>query len=235
MEQSSPLGVPPSGGPALAKSNPEPAKAGTPNDWPARLEKLLALDAADGIDADEQAVLETCLSPEEARALLERLDNLRACDPAVGSGAFPVGLLHEVLNLRRLCETRSRGRDPVDGDRNWLYDTKARIIERVIYGVDIQERAIEICKLRLWLSLMVDFDPGVNIENCSAKAFADALKKIPALPNLDFKIRRDNSLVDMVRGHPVNMKPGRADEKGMLPPSSTNSSPPSASFTTPTR
>ena len=55
------------------------------------------------------------------------------------SERIPVGLLHEVLNLRRLCETRSRGRDPVEGDRNWLYDTKARIIERVLYGVDIQE------------------------------------------------------------------------------------------------
>ena len=90
--------------------------------------------------------------------------------------------------------------------------------ERVIYGVDIQERAIEICKLRLWLSLMVDFDPGVNIENCSAKAFGDALKKIPALPNLDFKICRANSLVDMVRGHPLNLKHGGPDQKGMLPP-----------------
>jgi hypothetical protein len=188
------------------------------NHWPARLEKLLALDASDGVVAEDQALLDTCLAPEEARALLERLDNLRACDPAVGSGAFPVGLLHQVLNLRRLCETRSRGRDPVEGDRNWLFDTKARIIERVLYGVDIQERAIEICKLRLWLSLMVDFDPGVDIDRCSAKAFAEALKKIPALPNLDFKIRRANSLIDMVRGHPVNMTHGGADKEGMLRP-----------------
>src|SRR5207247_2164353 len=59
---------------------------------------------------------------------------------------------------------------------------------------------------------------GVNIDNCSAKAFGDALKKIPALPNLDFKIRRANSLIDMVRGHPVNMKRDATDEKGMLPP-----------------
>jgi hypothetical protein len=198
--------------------SPRPSPPGEGADWPARLEKLLALDASDGIDADQHAILDRCLESEEARALLERLDNFRACDPAVGSGAFPVGLLHEVLNLRRLCETRSRGRDPVEGDRNWLYDTKARIIERVLYGVDIQERAIEICKLRLWLSLMVDFDPGVDIETCSAKAFGDALKKIPALPNLDFKIRRANSLIDMVRGHPVNMKNDGADEKGMLPP-----------------
>ena len=188
------------------------------DNWPGRLEKLLALDTSDGIDADELATLESCLAPEEARALLERLDNLRACDPAVGSGAFPVGLLHELLNLRRLCETRSRGRDPIAGDRNWLFDAKARIVERVIYGVDLQERAIEICKLRLWLSLMVDFDPGVDIENCSQKAFADALKKIPALPNLDFKIRRANSLVDMVRGHPVNLKLEAPDDSGMLAP-----------------
>src|SRR5213076_197736 len=112
---------------------------------------------------------------EQGAVLLDGLATLRACDPAVGSGAFPIGLLLELLNLARLCETRARGRDPVEGDRTWLYETKKRIIERVIYGVDIQERAIEICKLRLWLSLMVDFDPGVNIENCSAKAFGDAL------------------------------------------------------------
>lgn len=188
------------------------------HNWPDRLEKLLALDASDGLDDDDLAKLESCFLPEEARALLERLDNLRACDPAVGSGAFPVGLLHELLNLRRLCEIRSRGRDPVEGDRNWLFDTKARIIERVIYAVDIQERAVEICKLRLWLSLMVDFDPGVDIEHCSQKAFVDALKKIPALPNLDFKIRRANSLVDIVRGYPLNLKLYDADDTGILPP-----------------
>ena len=69
-----------------------------------------------------------------------------------------MGLLHEMINLIRLCETRARGKDPVEQDLAWLYDTKKRIIERVLYGVDIQERAIEICKLRLWLSLMVDHD-----------------------------------------------------------------------------
>ncbi len=133
-----------------------PPDASNPKDWPQRLEKLLALDASDGIDPGERAALDACLTPEEARAILDRLDEFRACDLAVGSGAFPVGLLHELLNLRRLCETRSRGKDPAEADSDWLYETKARIIERCLYGVDIQERAIEICKLRLWLSLMVD-------------------------------------------------------------------------------
>jgi len=173
------------------------------SDWPSRLEKLLAIDASDGIDDAERAILDECLTPEEAKALLDRLDKLRACDPAVGSGAFPVGLLHELVNLMRLCETRSRGKDPVLGNSNWLYETKSDIIRHVIYGVDIQERAVEICKLRLWLSLMVDFDIGVDVDNCSRSAFRAALKNITPLPNLDYKIRRADSLIDQVCGHPV--------------------------------
>jgi type I restriction-modification system DNA methylase subunit len=167
--------------------------------------KLLTIDASDGIDADERAVLDECLSPEQAKALRDDLDNLRACDPAVGSGAFPLGLLHELVNLSRLCEARSRGRDPVEVDVDWLYNTKSRFIERVIYGVDIQERAVEICKLRLWLSLMVDLDIGVDVDDCSASAFRSALKrKVTPLPNLEYKIRRADSLIDRIHGEQVN-------------------------------
>ena len=197
----------------LEQFPPDPARAA---DWPQRLEKLLALDASDGLDDSERAVLNDCLTAEEARALLDRLDDLRACDPAVGSGAFPVGLLHELVNLIRLCETRSRGKDPVETDSEWLYNTKSRIIQRVLYGVDIQERAIEICKLRLWLSLMVDCEIGVDVDDCSATAFRDALKKkVTPLPNLDFKIRRANSLIDMVRGHPIKF-PREISDDNML-------------------
>ncbi len=137
--------------------------------------------------------------------MADRLYDLRACDPGVGSGAFPVVLLHELVNLARLCETRARGKDPVAADPRWLFDTKTRFIERCLYGVDLQERAIAICKLRLWLALVVDYPPDVDTENCERQSFHDALKKLPALPNLDFKIRRANSLVDMIRGQPVPM------------------------------
>jgi len=116
-----------------------------------------------------------------------------------------MGLLHELLNLLRLGETRARGQDPVEGDRAWLYETKKRIIERVIYGVDIQDRAIEICKLRLWLSLMVDHDLGVNPFRCERRAFQGALRKLEPLPNLDFKIRRANSLRDTIHGEAVSL------------------------------
>ena len=180
--------------------------------------KLLAIDAADGIDADERAMVDECLTPDHARQLLDDLDNLRACDPAVGSGAFPLGLLHELVNLSRLCETRSRGRDPVEVDIDWLYNTKSRFIQRVIYGVDIQERAVEICKLRLWLSLMVDLDIGVDVDDCSASAFRAALRrKVTPLPNLDYKIRRADSLIDRIHGEQVNFSNIDPSDK-TLPP-----------------
>ncbi|MBU6400956.1 MAG: Eco57I restriction-modification methylase domain-containing protein [Verrucomicrobia bacterium] len=198
----------------LEQAPPDAARA---KDWPDRLQKLLAIDASDGVDPEEMAVLESCLTPEEARVLLERLDNLRACDPAVGSGAFPVGLLYELVNLARLCETRLRGKDPVADDPEWLFSTKSRFIQRVIYGVDIQERAVEICKLRLWLSLIVDHPLDVDVDKCSAKEFRHALKRLPALPNLDFKIRVANSLIDRVHGEPVNLA-ALAPEDRTLPP-----------------
>ncbi|MGO8696346.1 MAG: Eco57I restriction-modification methylase domain-containing protein [Limisphaerales bacterium] len=168
-----------------------------------RISKLLSIDISEGIDEQERAALNEHLTPEEAAVLLDRLATLRACDPAVGSGAFPMGLLRELLNLARLCETRARGQDPVEGERAWLYETKKRIIERVIYGVDLQERAIEICKLRLWLSLMVDHNLGVDPANCDTRSFRKALTDLEPLPNLDFKIRRADSLVDKIHGEPI--------------------------------
>ena len=198
----------------LEQSPPAPSRA---QDWPERLGKLLAIDASDGIDPDEQALLESCLTVDEARILLKRLDDLRACDPAVGSGAFPVGLLLELVNLARLCETRVRGKDPVSQDCEWLFNAKSRFIQRVIYGVDIQERAVEICKLRLWLSLIVDHPLDVDVDKCSVKDFRRALKNLPALPNLDFKIRVTNSLIDRIHGEPVNLTSIAAEDK-TLPP-----------------
>jgi Eco57I restriction-modification methylase/restriction endonuclease TaqI-like protein len=188
---------------------PSNAKSG---DWPTRLEKLFVLDASDGIDDTERDQLNELITPDEASTLLERLDDFRACDPAVGSGAFLVGLLHELVNLRRLCETRARGKDPA-ADIEWIYETKKRVIEKVLYGVDIQRRAVEICKLRLWISLMVDYPLEVDPDNCALPEFRKALKKITPLPNLDFKIRRADSLIEYIRGHAVNFPEAASDSR----------------------
>lgn len=184
----------------------QPPFVATP-DAPKRVRDLLALDATEGIDEQTRAALNKVFNrPEEAAVVLNRILELRACDPAVGSGAFPMGLLHELLNLARLDAARAAGKDPALGDRAWLYNTKKRIIERVIYGVDIQPQAVEICKLRLWLSLMVDYELSADPFNCDPASFRKALKEIEPLPNLDFKIRRANSLVDYIRGEPVEIK-----------------------------
>ena len=175
------------------------------NDAPNRIASLLALDAGEGIDEIVMQKLRVLLTPDEAGELLRSLEDLRACDPAVGSGAFPIGLLHELLNLAYLTETRARGHDPVGGELAWAYDTKKEFIRRSLYGVDIQERATEICKLRLWLSLMVDHDLGVNPAECDRRSFQNALRKLEPLPNLDFKIRRADSLIDRIHGEPVNL------------------------------
>jgi hypothetical protein len=103
--------------------------------------------------------------PDQARLVLELVKPLKCCDPAVGSGAFPVGLMQELVNLRRLLETVLNGyRDPVLGPQgsSWLHDAKAEIVENCLYGVDIQQQAIEICRLRLCLSLVTETEISLN-------------------------------------------------------------------------
>ena len=211
IAKDAPTAVPSPGGEGQGEGGPT-SISNLNSTWPSRLEKLFALDAADGIDDAGRAQLNDLLTPDEGRALLDRLDDFRACDPAVGSGAFLVGLLHELVNLHRLCETRSRGKDPAT-DIEWLYETKKRVIENVLYGVDLQQRAVEICKLRLWISLMVDYPLEVDPDNCALPDFRKALRKITPLPNLDFKIRRANSLIEQIRGHAVKFPQAAADSR----------------------
>ncbi len=178
--------------------------------WPARLETLFAADAAEGLDADDLEQLRAAFAPEHGRQLLERLRAIKACDPSVGSGAFPVGLLHELVNLRRLAQTIANGFvDPVrkDGQR-WLQDTKADIIENGLYGVDIQQQAIEICQLRLWLSLVMDYDLGCDPFQADRGQFLEAIRAISQLPNLEMNFRRGDSLLDMISGVPIRLDTG---------------------------
>lgn len=107
-----------------------------------------------------------------------KLAEIKICDPAVGSGAFPVGMMSEIVKARQTLETYTQS-------TRTIYDFKRECIENSLYGVDIDEGAVEIAKLRLWLSLIVDED---NIHN------------IKPLPNLDYKIVCGNSLV----GFPEN-------------------------------
>lgn len=103
----------------------------------------------------------------------QKLIDVKICDPAIGSGAFPMGLLRELFFCRSAIEPNI-----VENAAN----IKRHIIQNNIYGVDIERGAVDIARLRFWLSLIVD-------------------EKSPeALPNLDFKIMQGNSLLEQYKG-----------------------------------
>ena len=103
----------------------------------------------------------------------QKLCNVKICDPAIGSGAFPMGLLRELFFCRSAIEPNIMEN---------AAKIKRHIIQNNIYGVDIERGAVDIARLRFWLSLIVD-------------------EKSPeALPNLDFKIMQGNSLLEQYNG-----------------------------------
>jgi hypothetical protein len=101
------------------------------------------------------------------------LDSVKICDPAIGSGAFPMGLLHEIFTAKQTLHTFEQGNTKTFDASG----VKLNIIQNSIYGVDIEKGAVDIARLRFWLSLIVDEE------------------KPKALPNLDYKIVVGNSLV----------------------------------------
>ena len=184
----------------------------TGEDWGPRLKALLNFEHSDGFDEEEKELLKRTITPDQARKVLDLVKPLKCCDPAVGSGAFPVGLMQELVSLRRLLETVLNGyKDPVVSQGStWLHDTKAHIVENCLFGVDIQQQAIEICRLRLWLSLVVDYDLGPDAFRCEQKQFMEAIDRMSQLPNLEMNFRRGDSLHDHISGVPVVILPDRA-------------------------
>ena len=104
--------------------------------------------------------------------LLAALEEVKICDPAIGSGAFPMGLLNELLHCREV----------LSGEHYDRAEIKKSIIQNNIYGVDIEKGAVDIARLRFWLSIVVD-------------------EETPSpLPNLDYKIMQGNSLIESFMG-----------------------------------
>lgn len=106
------------------------------------------------------------------------LADIKVCDPAIGSGAFPVGMLNEIVRARTAL-TPYMGKKESNKERT-QYHLKRDCIRNSLYGVDIDDSAIDVAKLRLWLSLVVD---------------EERIKDIEPLPNLDYKIVCGNSLL----------------------------------------
>ena len=182
------------------------------NGWGPKLRVLLALDVSDGLDDEDRGVLKETITSAEAVQIRDLVKPLKCCDPAVGSGAFPVGLLHELVNLRRVLEAAANGYvDPARGGGSaWLQKAKEDIVQNCLFGVDIQQQAIEICRLRLWLSLVVDYDLGLDPFKAERSQFNKAIDGISQLPNLEMNFHRGDSLHDHISGVPVVILPEKA-------------------------
>lgn len=113
------------------------------------------------------------LDDELKETIDKKLKEVKICDPAIGSGAFPMGLLRELYACRKAIEGI---------DDETAVGIKTHIIQNNIYGVDIEKGAVDIARLRFWLALIVD-------------------EQNPhALPNMDFKIMQGNSLLEQYEG-----------------------------------
>ena len=121
------------------------------------------------------------------KKIVEALDNYKVIDPACGSGAFPMGMLQLLL---RTYERLLKSFDP--------YAIKLSIIENSIFGVDIEPMAIEISRLRAWLSVIIDEPDKQNIQ---------------PLPNLDFKFVCANSLTSLSKGDDALFDDQELDKK----------------------
>lgn len=145
-------------------------------------------------DEDYNGKYKTNKAFDELKSYATEIDsllaNIKLCDPAVGSGAFLVGMMTEIVRARKFfaetnCLKENYTNAHGENVKRIPYHFKRDCIENSLYGVDIDPGAVEIAKLRLWLSLVVDEDDPRNIR---------------PLPNLDYKIACGNSLIGLPEG-----------------------------------
>lgn len=108
-----------------------------------------------------------------ASRFIELLKDVKVCDPAIGSGAFPMGILYVLYYALHHLQSHAEPNKSFDSTK-----TKRNIIQNNIFGVDIEQGAVDIARLRFWLALVVDADEP------------------HPLPNLDYKITCGNSLLN---------------------------------------
>jgi hypothetical protein len=115
-----------------------------------------------------------------AERIDKALSDCKICDPAIGSGAFPMGMVFEIMRLKKEMHAYYKQDD-------FIYlKEKLSIIKNNIYGVDLDKGAVDIARLRFWLSLIVDE------------------KEPKPLPNLDYKIMQGNSLIESFEDIPLD-------------------------------
>lgn len=147
------------------------------------------------LDANGKVVVNRLKDMDEA------LKNVRVADPAVGSGAFPLGMLNEIIRARQnisaymaITMNAYDTRMMYQMDRS-PHNLKYETIKNCIFAADIEPSAVDIAQLRLWLSLVIDDEINPN-----AQSALDGHKNPLPLPNLESNILCGNSLIDEFEG-----------------------------------
>jgi adenine-specific DNA-methyltransferase len=166
-------------------------------------------------------------SPEEVEGLIVAIDNLKALDPACGSGAFLMGLLHKLVHIlskldphnerwkqRQIAKASEipdatvREKVIEDIEKAFAsgeldYGRKLYLIENCIYGVDIQPIAVQIAKMRFFISLIVD----QRVDDAKPN------RGILSLPNLETKFVAANTLIGIEKPKQMVLRNPQIDAK----------------------
>ena len=166
------------------------------------------------IDASGKVVVNRLMDMDQALA------NVRVADPAVGSGAFPLGMLNEIVRARQnISAYMAITMNPYDIRMMYQMDRsphslKYQTIKNCIFAADIEPSAVDIAQLRLWLALVIDDETNPN-----AQSLMDGHINPLPLPNLESNILCGNSLIDEFEGialiNPGNLL-GKSDQMAQL-------------------
>lgn len=159
------------------------------------------------------------LTEKQRQQIIAAFEDAKILDPACGSGAFPMGILQKMVRVLEKLDPKNERwkqalikRTPIEARKEMEtilegntadYSRKLGIIQNCIYGVDIQPIAIQVSKLRFFISLLVDFSVDKSKHNFG----------IQPLPNLDYKLMQGNSLIEDFHGFTLNLKEQDTDDE----------------------
>ena len=150
-------------------------------------------DIANFAEHRDLQIADEIFSPEHNVNRLAELDRflqeVKVADLAVGSGAFLLGMLNEITKAREVL-TAYLNFGKTEKPPLSLYDLKIETIKNSIFACDIEPSAVDIAKLRLWLTIVIDDEPTADKNSFKPKP----------LPNLDCNIICGNSLIDEFDG-----------------------------------
>lgn len=164
------------------------------------------------------------IKPENGKEIVRRLLDTTVIDPACGSGAFLMGMLEEMMHVLDIADhngkiwfgemMKSKDADFREYVSDFIADDQIRFVQKLgllrgcLFGTDLLNYAVEITKLRCWLSLIIEQKVKLNrqVDNYNLKP----------LPNLEFKFYKKNSLLRKFKDRDIKPLLTAFDKSGLL-------------------